>query len=73
MKFKLILSLLAVTIFSACSSEHYEEETRSGQKQEKAAISASGSNGDGDTPQKGSGVLAGFAAKGLRGLIDSLK
>lgn len=51
MKFKLILSLLAVTILSACSCEPYEEEARSGQKQEKAAISASGCNGDDKTPQ----------------------
>ena len=51
MKFKLILSLLAVTILSACSCEPYEEEARSGQKQDKAAISASGCNGDDNTPQ----------------------
>ena len=51
MKFKLILSLLAVTILSACSCEPYEEEARNGQKQDKAAISASGCNGDDKTPQ----------------------
>ena len=73
MKFKLILSLLAVTILSACSCEPYEEEARNGQKQDKAAISASGCNGDDNTPQKVNGILTGFVAKGLRGLIDSLK
>lgn len=73
MKFKLILSLLAVTILSACSCEPYEEEARSGQKQEKAAISASGCNGDENTPQKINGILAGSAAKSLRSLVAGLK